>query len=108
MFCFLLSCFQASEIPGIKIFRFESSLYFANCENFRSSLYELTGVNPRELKKQQQKAEKKKKKMVRTNLDVTPNTQLIFFFFFFCILMFEFIHGFISFCLHQNNIFLLI
>lgn len=57
---------SASEIPGIKIFRFDSSLYFANCENFRSRLYELTGVNPRKLKKKQQKAEKKKKKMVES------------------------------------------
>ena len=38
------------EIPGIKIFRFQSSLYFANAEIFRNRLYRTT-VNPRKLLK---------------------------------------------------------
>ncbi|XP_041366122.1 sulfate transporter-like [Gigantopelta aegis] len=38
------------EISGIKIFRFQSSLYFANAEIFRNRLYRST-VNPRKLLK---------------------------------------------------------
>ncbi|XP_053158760.1 sulfate transporter-like [Hemicordylus capensis] len=32
--------------PGIKIFRYEAPLYYANKENFKSMLYKRTGVNP--------------------------------------------------------------
>ncbi|XP_071099651.1 prestin-like [Haliotis cracherodii] len=46
------------EIPGVKIFRFESSLYYANAEIFRSNLYRCT-VNPRKLLKMIKKYEKK-------------------------------------------------
>ncbi|XP_071099652.1 prestin-like [Haliotis cracherodii] len=46
------------EIPGVKIFRFQSSLYFANAEIFRSNLYKCT-VNPRKLLKMIKKYEKK-------------------------------------------------
>ncbi|KAL8614366.1 hypothetical protein ACOMHN_007704 [Nucella lapillus] len=41
---------DAHEIPGLKIFRFQSNLYFANAEIFRNSLYRNT-VNPRKLLK---------------------------------------------------------
>lgn len=41
---------DSREIPGLKIFRFQSSLYFANAEIFRTSLYRNT-VNPRKLLK---------------------------------------------------------
>lgn len=37
---------MADEIPGVTVFHFESSLYYANAEHFRNRLYELTGVNP--------------------------------------------------------------
>jgi hypothetical protein len=30
---------DAQEFPGLKIFRFQSNLYFANAEIFRASLY---------------------------------------------------------------------
>lgn len=33
-----------AEMPGIKIFRFESSLYFANAESFLERLYKLSGT----------------------------------------------------------------
>ncbi|XP_069132651.1 prestin-like [Argopecten irradians] len=49
------------EIPGVKIFRFQSNLYFANAEIFRNTLYNRT-INPRKylktLKKQQKYDEK--------------------------------------------------
>ncbi|XP_052823905.1 sulfate transporter isoform X3 [Octopus bimaculoides] len=41
---------SAVQINGIKIFRFEASLYFANAENFKHHIYEMTNVNPRKLK----------------------------------------------------------
>ncbi|XP_055574171.1 sulfate transporter-like [Falco cherrug] len=37
---------QLSSIANIKIFRFESSLYYANKEYFKTVLYQKTGVNP--------------------------------------------------------------
>uniref|UniRef100_A0A8W8LYM4 STAS domain-containing protein n=1 Tax=Magallana gigas TaxID=29159 RepID=A0A8W8LYM4_MAGGI len=43
-------------IPGIKIFRFDCNLYFANAEQFRDRLYERTGLNPKKLKTKKQKA----------------------------------------------------
>uniref|UniRef100_A0A6J0SMQ9 Sulfate transporter n=1 Tax=Pogona vitticeps TaxID=103695 RepID=A0A6J0SMQ9_9SAUR len=32
--------------PGIKIFRFEAPIYYANKESFKSMLYKQTGINP--------------------------------------------------------------
>lgn len=49
---------DSSEIPGVKIFRFQSSLYFANAEIFRNLLYRCT-VNPRKLLKGLKKREKR-------------------------------------------------
>ena len=37
---------QASEVSGIKVMRFESSLYFGNVERFRSALVTITGHDP--------------------------------------------------------------
>jgi len=33
----------------MKIFRYESSLYFANVEHFVDKLYKKTGINPRKI-----------------------------------------------------------
>ncbi|KAH9503337.1 hypothetical protein Btru_072768 [Bulinus truncatus] len=49
---------DSTEIPGIKIFRFQSSLYFATAEIFRNLLYRVT-VNPRKLLKGLKKREKR-------------------------------------------------
>ncbi|KAK3101702.1 hypothetical protein FSP39_005661 [Pinctada imbricata] len=58
------------EDPGVKVFRFQSSLYFANAEIFRNTLYRCT-VNPRKLlkflKKQEALYEKKGKKLSDLN-----------------------------------------
>ena len=40
---------HAHHIDGLKIFRFEGSLYFASCEKFYEKLYLRTGLNPREV-----------------------------------------------------------
>ncbi|XP_055881917.1 prestin-like isoform X4 [Biomphalaria glabrata] len=50
----------AKEIPNIKIFRFDSAIFFANSEFFKNSLYKLT-VDPYQLKKMQRKLDKRKK-----------------------------------------------
>jgi hypothetical protein len=50
---------QACEIPGLKIFRFESSLYYANSEHFIEKLFLKSGVNPRKLRARMIKAERK-------------------------------------------------
>nr|BBA68353.1 putative prestin [Phreagena okutanii] len=53
---------EAKEIPGIKIFRFEHSLFFVNKDHFRVLLYKKT-MNPRTLKIAQKKREAKLKKL---------------------------------------------
>lgn len=52
------------HLPGIKIFRFEAPLYYANKEIFKKSLYKLTGINPTLVILARKKAEKK------TNLEL--------------------------------------
>ena len=49
---------QAKEVEGVKIYRFEYSLFFVNIEHFRTNLYKLT-LNPRTLKIAQKKREKR-------------------------------------------------
>ena len=69
----LYLCLQAKEIPGIKIFRCDASLYYANTEFFMNKLYSRTGVNPRKLKlainkvqkKRDQERTKRSKKLVK-------------------------------------------
>ena len=62
LWCFYISVvhyyLQAKEVEGVKIYRFEYSLFFVNIEHFRSNLYKLT-LNPRTLKIAQKKREKR-------------------------------------------------
>ena len=37
---------KAFEVPGVKVLRFESSLYFGNVERFRNALIDVTGRDP--------------------------------------------------------------
>ncbi|XP_050410716.1 sulfate transporter isoform X2 [Patella vulgata] len=53
---------DSQETLGVKVFRYNSSLYFANAEIFRSQVYGKT-VNPRKLLKLLKKKEKKVAKM---------------------------------------------
>ncbi|NXU51588.1 S26A2 protein, partial [Turnix velox] len=46
---------QLSSIANIKIFHFESSLYYANKDYFKAALYQKTGVNPVLLAAKQQR-----------------------------------------------------
>nr|XP_028573395.1 sulfate transporter [Podarcis muralis]XP_028573396.1 sulfate transporter [Podarcis muralis]XP_028573398.1 sulfate transporter [Podarcis muralis]XP_028573399.1 sulfate transporter [Podarcis muralis] len=55
--------------PGIRVFRFEAPIYYANKESFKSMLYKQTGVNPLWELAAKRKAEKRKlsEKMVNAN-----------------------------------------
>lgn len=65
-----LHVFQAEEISNIKIFRFDSALFFANSEYFKSSLYKMT-VDPKELREKQKQLDKRRKKEEAEMLNVT-------------------------------------
>ncbi|XP_030067995.1 sulfate transporter [Microcaecilia unicolor] len=49
---------ELRNIPNVKIFRFDSSLYYANKGYFKSMLYKKSGVNPAQVAMMQQKAKK--------------------------------------------------
>ncbi|XP_012935752.1 prestin isoform X2 [Aplysia californica] len=63
----------AEETPNVKIFRFDSALFFANSEFFKSSLYKLA-VDPNDLKRKQRKLNKKKKKEEKELLNITVDS----------------------------------
>ncbi|XP_076469168.1 solute carrier family 26 member 6-like [Babylonia areolata] len=44
---------EAREVPGVKIFRFEAPLYFANVDHFKRSLVAETHLDPKELQREQ-------------------------------------------------------
>ncbi|GFR97427.1 sulfate transporter-like [Elysia marginata] len=71
---------DSSEVPGVKIFRFQSSLYFANAEIFRNTLYKCT-VNPRKLlkglKKREQRLEETNKERIALGLPPDPRRNSI-------------------------------
>lgn len=58
---------QISSIANIKIFRFDTSLYYANKDYFRNSLFQKTGLNPSLVAALQQKANAKAKAMMGNN-----------------------------------------
>ncbi|XP_059150596.1 prestin-like [Physella acuta] len=41
---------EAVPVPGVKIFKFEAPLYFANMENFKAALVKATNVDPHYMK----------------------------------------------------------
>ncbi|KAK3579410.1 hypothetical protein CHS0354_029718 [Potamilus streckersoni] len=47
---------EVEQVPGIKIFQFETSIYFANAEHFRDKLLEKTGLYPDKLKRKKKHA----------------------------------------------------
>lgn len=53
--CVIVFYVQAQEIPGIKVFRFTSSLYYANTEHFTHKLYRKTGCDPGEIRANQKR-----------------------------------------------------
>ncbi|XP_018408545.1 PREDICTED: sulfate transporter-like [Nanorana parkeri] len=49
---------ELNIIPYVKIFRFDASIYYANKDYFRNSLYDKTGINPSTVSALQRKAKK--------------------------------------------------
>jgi MFS superfamily sulfate permease-like transporter len=41
--------FKAQAIPGIKILRYEESLYYANVEYFKYQIYKQVGLKPEDM-----------------------------------------------------------
>lgn len=57
---------KAIEIEGIKIIRYESSIFYANVDNFVTRIFKLSGINPNEIiakmnKKREEFAKKQQK-----------------------------------------------
>lgn len=50
---------DAETIPGVQIFRFESCLYYANAEFFKTKLYKMTDMDPKLVKIKRNKLLKK-------------------------------------------------
>nr|XP_009936969.1 PREDICTED: solute carrier family 26 member 6 [Opisthocomus hoazin] len=72
---------MAQEVPGVKIFRSSSTLYFANVELYAETLKKKSGINVdrliekkkkaiKKLKKQQKKAEKEKAKRKKDTVSI--------------------------------------
>ncbi|KAL4226525.1 hypothetical protein ACF0H5_014510 [Mactra antiquata] len=70
---------EAREVVGVKIFRFEHSLFFVNTEHFKTLLYKKT-TNPRTLKiamkKREAKLEKLRKKEITVTGDNVPDVNV--------------------------------
>ena len=65
IFQMLLVCYcKAREIPGIKIIRFSSSLYYANADRFVRKLYKKTDCNPTEINEQRARQERRRAEVV--------------------------------------------
>ncbi|XP_071961597.1 prestin-like [Antedon mediterranea] len=58
---------DAKEIPGVVIFRCSSSLYYANTEYFRDSVYAISGIKPRNVLSSRAKAIRKEEKAIQKN-----------------------------------------
>ncbi|XP_075061447.1 sulfate transporter-like [Mixophyes fleayi] len=56
---------EINNIPHVKIFRFDASLYYANKDYFRSSLYSRTNINPPLVSALQRKAKKEEEAVSR-------------------------------------------
>lgn len=68
--------FQAREVPGVKIFRFEHSLFFVNTEHFRTLLYKRT-ANPRTVKIAQKKREAKLEKLKKKEVSLKETVHVL-------------------------------
>lgn len=67
---------KAIEIEGIKIIRYESSLFYVNVENFVYKIFKLSGVNPNNyierMNKKKDEFAKLQRKFVKKNNVVEP------------------------------------
>ncbi|NXD14004.1 S26A6 protein, partial [Nothocercus nigrocapillus] len=77
---------EAQEVPGVRIFRSSSTIYFANAELYMEALKKKSGINVdrliekkkkalKRLKKQQKKAEKQKAKRKKCSEAGSPSPQ---------------------------------
>ncbi|XP_041049383.1 sulfate transporter, partial [Carcharodon carcharias] len=64
------------NLSGIKIFRFEAPLYYANKEFFKRSLYKETGVNPTLVIVARKKAERKMNQEMKQKVTVNSCTSM--------------------------------
>ncbi|XP_067683915.1 prestin-like isoform X1 [Haliotis asinina] len=63
----------ATEISGIKIYRFDSALFFANTEHFKQTVYKLA-ADPKVLKKNIKKAKKLQRKQADSETQIVKET----------------------------------
>ncbi|MEE6502237.1 hypothetical protein FKM82_004450 [Ascaphus truei] len=72
---------QAKEIPGVKIFRYTSAIYFANAELFAKALQDKVGVNVDRLKEKKKKVIRKRnrglQKMINMSQKIVAETQKV-------------------------------
>ncbi|XP_077868454.1 prestin-like [Saccoglossus kowalevskii] len=74
---------SAIETPGIKIFRMQASLYYANTEHFKSKVYKLTGINPRKIlqseakKKKNEEKDKKESEQREVSVIIDENEEMV-------------------------------
>ncbi len=68
---------KAEELDGIKIIRYEESIYYANAENFRYKVIKLSEVDPLDvlnsIQREYKRLLKDFKKLKRNNKRNTPN-----------------------------------
>ncbi|XP_042308330.1 sulfate transporter-like [Sceloporus undulatus] len=64
---------QINSVANIKIFRFDTSLYYANKDYFKSSLSQKIGINPFLIAAMQKKAEAKAKAILGNNENCFPS-----------------------------------
>ena len=78
MAIFLIS-FQAQEIPGVKIIRFENSVYFANREYFVNRVYLKARCDPKKLELARKKAQRQKNKALEEVYEAQKDSEKVSF-----------------------------
>jgi len=63
-------CCKAREIPGIKIFNFSSSLYYASASHFVKQLYKQTDCNPEHISEQRAQLQRRQAELARKHKKV--------------------------------------
>ncbi|KAM4675991.1 sulfate transporter-like [Discoglossus pictus] len=66
-----------NNIPNVKIYRFDSSLYYANKDYFKTTLFNLTGVNPTLVSALQKKVKKKEAKVTEAKYKFFAKSNVI-------------------------------
>ena len=66
----IICCCKAGEVPGIKVFRFSSSLYYANASHFVQQLYKRTNCNPEHINEQRAQQKQRQTELARKHKKV--------------------------------------